>query len=64
VLRSRRARHRDADATSYLHPDLRGRCAPPGRLRAIASMPEFGRFVQSEVNKWKELAGKVGIVAE
>ena len=25
---------------------------------------EFGRFVQAEVNKWKDLAGKVGIVAE
>jgi len=25
---------------------------------------EFGRFVQAEVNKWKDLAAKVGIVAE
>lgn len=28
------------------------------------SPEEFGRFIQSEVTKWKDLAGKVGIVAE
>lgn len=36
--------------------------------RGIVATPqapeEFGRFVQSEVTKWKDLAGKVGIVAE
>jgi tripartite-type tricarboxylate transporter receptor subunit TctC len=36
--------------------------------RGIVPFPqspeEFGRFVQSEVTKWKDLAGKVGIVAE
>jgi tripartite-type tricarboxylate transporter receptor subunit TctC len=36
--------------------------------RGIVPFPqspeEFGRFVQSEVAKWKDLAGKVGIVAE
>ena len=28
------------------------------------SADEFGRFMRAEVAKWKELAGKVGIVAE
>lgn len=32
---------------------------------ALPQTPEaFGRFVQAEVSKWKELAAKVGIVAE
>jgi len=45
-------------------PELSKAFADRGIVASPQTPEEFGRFVQSEVNKWKDLAGKVGIVAE
>lgn len=55
----------NGEAVSLLNsPELSKAFADRGILASPQSPEEFGRFVQSEVNKWKDLAGKVGIVAE
>jgi tripartite-type tricarboxylate transporter receptor subunit TctC len=45
-------------------PDFDKTFADRGIVASPQTPEAFGRFLQSEVNKWKELAGKVGIVAE
>ena len=45
-------------------PELVKAFADRGIVASPQSPEEFGRFVQSEVTKWKDLAGKVGLVAE
>jgi tripartite-type tricarboxylate transporter receptor subunit TctC len=45
-------------------PELAKSFGDKGILPSPQAPEEFGRFVQGEVNKWKDLAGKVGIVAE
>lgn len=45
-------------------PELAGAFAAKGIVAAPQSPQEFGRFVQGEVGKWKNLAAKVGIGAE
>jgi tripartite-type tricarboxylate transporter receptor subunit TctC len=45
-------------------PELSRAFAERDILPAGQSPEEFGRFIQSEVAKWKDLAAKVGIVAE
>jgi tripartite-type tricarboxylate transporter receptor subunit TctC len=55
----------NADSVALLNsPELSKAFADKGIVASPQSPDEFSRFVQSEVNKWKELAGKVGIVAE
>jgi tripartite-type tricarboxylate transporter receptor subunit TctC len=45
-------------------PELSKAFAERDIVPAGQSPEEFGRFIQSEVAKWKDLAAKVGIVAE
>ncbi len=45
-------------------PDLAGEFAARNIVPSGGSADEFGRFIQSEVAKWKDLAAKVGITAE
>ncbi|RYY98889.1 MAG: tripartite tricarboxylate transporter substrate binding protein [Comamonadaceae bacterium] len=45
-------------------PELAKAFGDRGIVASPQTTDEFGRFVQAEVNKWKDLAGKVGIVAE
>jgi tripartite-type tricarboxylate transporter receptor subunit TctC len=45
-------------------PELRKAFQDRGVMPSPTSPDEFGRFIQSEVAKWKELAARVGIVAE
>lgn len=45
-------------------PEMAKAFADRGIVASPQSPQEFGRFVQSEVGKWKDLAGKVGIVAK
>ncbi|MEJ7932354.1 tripartite tricarboxylate transporter substrate binding protein [Ramlibacter sp. AN1015] len=45
-------------------PELKKAFNDRGIIAAPQKPDEFGRFVQSEVAKWKELAAKIGIVAE
>ncbi|HET8746913.1 MAG TPA: tripartite tricarboxylate transporter substrate binding protein [Ramlibacter sp.] len=45
-------------------PELSKAYADRGIVASPQSPEEFGRFVQAEVNKYKDLASKVGIVAE
>ncbi|MCJ0763454.1 Bug family tripartite tricarboxylate transporter substrate binding protein [Variovorax terrae] len=45
-------------------PELSRAFAERDIVPAGQSPEEFGRFIQSEVAKWKDLAAKVGIVAE
>jgi len=45
-------------------PELAKAFNDKGILPSPDTPEEFGRFVQGEVGKWKDLAGKVGIVAE
>ena len=55
----------NTEAVSLLNsPELAKVFADRGIVPSPQAPEEFGRFVQSEVNKWKDLAGKVGIVAE
>lgn len=55
----------NAEAVSLLNsPELAKAFADRGIVASPQAPEEFGRFVQSEVNKWKDLAGKVGIVAQ
>jgi tripartite-type tricarboxylate transporter receptor subunit TctC len=54
-----------AEAVAVLRsPDLVQAFNEKNILPSPQSSEEFGRFVQSEVGKWKTLAGKLGIVAE
>lgn len=55
----------NADVVALLNsPELSKAFADKGIVASPQSPDEFARFVQSEVNKWKELAAKVGIVPE
>ena len=55
----------NAEAVAVLNsPELSKAFSDKGIVASPQSPDEFARFVQSEVNKWKELAAKVGIVAE
>jgi tripartite-type tricarboxylate transporter receptor subunit TctC len=55
----------NADAVAQLSsPELAKAFADRGIVASPQSPEEFARFVQAEVSKWKDLAGKVGIVAE
>jgi tripartite-type tricarboxylate transporter receptor subunit TctC len=55
----------NAEAVSLLNsPELSKAFADRGIVASPQAPEEFGRFVQAEVNKWKDLAAKVGIVAE
>ncbi|MFL6694438.1 MAG: tripartite tricarboxylate transporter substrate binding protein, partial [Ramlibacter sp.] len=55
----------NAEAVALLSaPELQKAFADKGIVASPQSPEQFGRFVQSEVAKWKDLAGKVGIVAE
>ena len=45
-------------------PELSKAFADRGIVASPQSPEEFGRFIQSEVSKWKDLAGQIGIVAE
>jgi tripartite-type tricarboxylate transporter receptor subunit TctC len=45
-------------------PELRKAFEERDILPSGNSPEEFGRFIQSEVNKWRDLAAKVGIVPE
>jgi tripartite-type tricarboxylate transporter receptor subunit TctC len=45
-------------------PELAKAFADKGIVASPQTPEEFGRFVHAEVNKWKDLAAKVGIVAE
>jgi tripartite-type tricarboxylate transporter receptor subunit TctC len=45
-------------------PELAKAFADKGIVASPDTPEEFGRFVQGEVGKWKDLAAKVGIVAE
>jgi tripartite-type tricarboxylate transporter receptor subunit TctC len=55
----------NADTVALLNaPELSKAFADRGIVASPQSPEEFARFVQAEVAKWKDLAGKVGIVAE
>lgn len=55
----------NAETVALLNsPELSKAFLDRGIVPSPQTPDEFGRFVQSEVNKWKELAAKVGIVAE
>jgi tripartite-type tricarboxylate transporter receptor subunit TctC len=55
----------NADSVALLHaPELSKAFADRGIVASPQTPEEFARFVQAEVAKWKDLAGKVGIVAE
>jgi tripartite-type tricarboxylate transporter receptor subunit TctC len=55
----------NAETVAVLNsPELSKSFADKGIVASPQTPEEFGRFVQSEVAKWKELAAKVGIVAE
>jgi tripartite-type tricarboxylate transporter receptor subunit TctC len=55
----------NTEAVALLNsPELAKTFADRGIVASPQAPEEFGRFVQAEVSKWKELAGKVGIVAE
>ena len=45
-------------------PELGKAFSDRGIVASPQSADEFARFVQSEVNKWKTLAARIGIVAE
>ncbi|TFY98649.1 Bug family tripartite tricarboxylate transporter substrate binding protein [Ramlibacter rhizophilus] len=45
-------------------PELKKAFSDRGIIASPQAPDEFGRFVQGEVGKWKDLAAKVGIVAE
>ncbi|MFO1266351.1 MAG: tripartite tricarboxylate transporter substrate binding protein [Rubrivivax sp.] len=45
-------------------PELARAFTDRGIVPSPQAPEDFGRFVQGEVNRWKDLAGKVGIVAE
>jgi tripartite-type tricarboxylate transporter receptor subunit TctC len=45
-------------------PELARAFTDRGIVPSPQTPEDFGRFVQGEVNRWKDLAGKVGIVAE
>lgn len=55
----------NADVVALLNsPELSRAFAEKGIVASPQSPDEFGRFVQGEVSKWKQLAAKLGIVAE
>ena len=55
----------NAEAVSALNsPELIKAFGDKGIVASAQTPEEFGRFVQQEVNKWKDLAAKVSIVAE
>jgi tripartite-type tricarboxylate transporter receptor subunit TctC len=55
----------NAQAVAVLKsPELARSFADKGIAASPQTPEEFGRFVQSEVVKWKDLAAKIGIVAE
>ncbi|HEX2545951.1 MAG TPA: tripartite tricarboxylate transporter substrate binding protein [Ramlibacter sp.] len=55
----------NAEAVALLNsPELAKAFGDKGIVASPQSPDEFGRFVNGEVAKWKDLAGKVGIVAE
>lgn len=55
----------NAEAVSALNsPELIKAFGDKGIVASPQTPEEFGRFVQIEVNKWKDLAAKVSIVAE
>ena len=55
----------NAEAVGILNsPELAKAFGDRGIVPAPQSPEEYARFVQAEVGKWKELAAKVGIVAE
>lgn len=55
----------NAEAVALLGaPELAKTFADRGIVASPQAPDEFGRFVAGEVAKWKDLAGKVGIVAE
>ena len=54
-----------ADVVAALQsPELRKAFEDRDIIPGGNSADEFGRFIQAEVAKWRELAAKVGIVAE
>lgn len=55
----------NADVVALLSsPELSKAFSDKGIVASPQTPDEFARFVQGEVNKWKELAAKLGIVAE
>lgn len=55
----------NADVVALLSsPELSKAFSDKGIVASPQTPDEFARFLQGEVNKWKELAAKVGIVAE
>jgi tripartite-type tricarboxylate transporter receptor subunit TctC len=55
----------NAEAVASLQsPELVKAFSDKGIVASPQTTDELGRFVQSEVNKWKDLAAKVSIVAE
>jgi tripartite-type tricarboxylate transporter receptor subunit TctC len=55
----------NAEAVASLNsPELIKVFSDKGIVASPQTSEEFGRFIQSEVNKWKDLAAKVSIVAE
>jgi tripartite-type tricarboxylate transporter receptor subunit TctC len=55
----------NAEAVALLQsPELVKAFSDRGIVASPQSPEEFGRFVSGEVSKWKDLAAKVGIVAE
>ena len=55
----------NADTVAVLKtPEFVKTFAEKGIMASPQTPEEFGRFVQAEVTKWRELAAKVGIVAE
>ena len=55
----------NTEAISALNsPELIKAFGDKGIVASAQTPEEFGRFVQQEVNKWKDLAAKVSIVAE
>jgi tripartite-type tricarboxylate transporter receptor subunit TctC len=45
-------------------PELSKAYADRDMVPGSGSPDDFGKFIQAEVAKWKDLAGKVGIIAE
>jgi tripartite-type tricarboxylate transporter receptor subunit TctC len=55
----------NAEALAALNsPELSKAFTDRDMVPTSGSPEQFGKFIQSEVGKWKDLAGKIGIVAE
>lgn len=58
------ARVQRETAAALAAPDLAKEFAARGIVPGGGSSAEFGRFIASEVDKWRDLAGKVGITPQ